>query len=303
MTLDPPLAQRVALRYHLEALSEDDTMAYVSHRLRLAGSEAPLFEDGGLRAVHRYTSGIPRLINTLCDNILLEMYFGRRPTADATLVTQVAQNLALGEFAPAYVAREPVAEPQAVAAAVGEDALVAVERESADVGGAISPEALAQQVAIEPLWNWQEDRRPAARRPKADASRLRLPENGVVGTTSVDIEDPLAFLSPGSAGAIPAPLSAPVEPAPVSLTDDELAAEAAFMASVGADDEGPAIASPATAIELASVAAELPDYEPSATSISPATSLPVVAPALAPKPAPKGIDLDEIDSLLADLRR
>lgn len=73
-TLDTPeleqLAQRVRLRFHIAALSERETGDYISHRLRVAGCTRPLFAGDTLAQVHRYTGGIPRLINTLCDTAL-----------------------------------------------------------------------------------------------------------------------------------------------------------------------------------------------------------------------------------------
>src|SRR4029077_16542783 len=74
--LDSPelvqLRQRVRLRFHLSALSEDNARDYVRHRLRIAGAgDRELFAAETFPLIHRYTGGIPRLINTLCDTSLL----------------------------------------------------------------------------------------------------------------------------------------------------------------------------------------------------------------------------------------
>src|SRR5512147_231203 len=55
LRLDPPLAQRVALRYRLEPLSEDATEAYVKHRLKLAGAPRVPFTTGALARLHAHT--------------------------------------------------------------------------------------------------------------------------------------------------------------------------------------------------------------------------------------------------------
>ena len=68
LKLDPPLAQRVAMRYRLEPLNAESTEAYVNHRLRLAGSQRVPFTADALEAIHRRSGGTPRVINTLCDN-------------------------------------------------------------------------------------------------------------------------------------------------------------------------------------------------------------------------------------------
>jgi len=74
--LDSPellqLVQRVRLRFHLTALSEEDLRAYVLHRLEVAGSRGrALFADDTFPIIYRYTGGVPRLINTLCDTALM----------------------------------------------------------------------------------------------------------------------------------------------------------------------------------------------------------------------------------------
>ena len=74
-TLDSPgleqLKQRTRLRFHLEALSEDETGDYISHRLAVAGARREIFEEACFPLIYRYTGGIPRLINTLCDTAML----------------------------------------------------------------------------------------------------------------------------------------------------------------------------------------------------------------------------------------
>jgi general secretion pathway protein A len=95
LMLDPPLAQRVALRYHLEPLNLESTEAYIKHRLRLAGARKMLFTNQAVEGIHRYGRGIPRLINTLCDNALFECALLRRPAVDRSLADLVAKNLGL----------------------------------------------------------------------------------------------------------------------------------------------------------------------------------------------------------------
>jgi len=95
LKLDPPLAQRVALKYRLDPLSEEATDAYVRHRLRLAGASRVPFTQGAIAAVHRYSRGTPRLINTLCDNGLFEAFLSHSADVDEGLVDRIARELAL----------------------------------------------------------------------------------------------------------------------------------------------------------------------------------------------------------------
>ena len=75
-TLDSPkleqLVQRVRLRFHIGPLDEREMHEYINRRLAVAGREATdLFNDDTFDAIHRYSGGVPRLINTLCDTALL----------------------------------------------------------------------------------------------------------------------------------------------------------------------------------------------------------------------------------------
>ncbi|HYC79017.1 MAG TPA: AAA family ATPase [Planctomycetota bacterium] len=66
------LRQRIAFRFHLKPLDQDQTREYVLHRLRVAGPlHGAKFTDKALEAVWRYSGGVPRLINLVCDKALL----------------------------------------------------------------------------------------------------------------------------------------------------------------------------------------------------------------------------------------
>jgi general secretion pathway protein A len=95
LKLDPPLAQRVALRYRLEPLTGEATEAYVRHRLRLAGTPRVPFTPEAIAALHRHSRGTPRIINTLCDNALLEGFLARMSEVGEEVVERIARDLAL----------------------------------------------------------------------------------------------------------------------------------------------------------------------------------------------------------------
>ena len=67
------LRQRIAVRYHIEALSLEEVGQYIAHRLFLAGANgaAPVFEASAVDAIYQYSKGIPRLVNILCNKALL----------------------------------------------------------------------------------------------------------------------------------------------------------------------------------------------------------------------------------------
>jgi len=104
LLLDPPLAQRVALRVRLSSFDHDATEAYVKHRLRLAGASRMLFDNDAVGALHEFSRGIPRVINTLADNALFEAFLARRQVVDGPLMLQVAANLGVTLQAEAVAA-------------------------------------------------------------------------------------------------------------------------------------------------------------------------------------------------------
>src|SRR6188474_278461 len=90
------LDQRVSIRYDLKPLSPDETAAYVQHRLSVAGGGAAVsFPPKALSRIHRYTAGIPRLINLLCDRALLSGYSAHTSRILPEYVESAAESLEL----------------------------------------------------------------------------------------------------------------------------------------------------------------------------------------------------------------
>ncbi len=88
------LAQRVIARYHLEALAEVETAQYVRHRLAVAGLTQPMPFDGkALRRIYRYSRGVPRRINLLCDRALLGAYAKGKTSVDPRTIDKAAQEV------------------------------------------------------------------------------------------------------------------------------------------------------------------------------------------------------------------
>ena len=69
------LSQRITVRYHLLPMDFQDTVAYINHRLEVAGRKGgTIFSTGALKLIYRYSGGLPRLINAACDRALLAGY-------------------------------------------------------------------------------------------------------------------------------------------------------------------------------------------------------------------------------------
>ena len=88
------LRQRITVRYHIEPLTPEDTMLYIQHRLRVAGSDGRIaFDAGAVREIHRYSKGGPRVINAVADNALLAGYVARTNRIDARCVRKAIEQL------------------------------------------------------------------------------------------------------------------------------------------------------------------------------------------------------------------
>src|SRR5436190_1456271 len=90
------LDQRVSIRYELTPLDADGVAAYVAHRLTIAGGRASVgFTGTALRRVHRWSNGIPRLVNLICDRALLTGFSIRSPRITPEMVDHAAAGLEL----------------------------------------------------------------------------------------------------------------------------------------------------------------------------------------------------------------
>jgi general secretion pathway protein A len=89
------LRQRINLRYHLAPLSEKETKEYIGKRLRIAGAKGPIFSEKAIKQIYLKSGGIPRLINILCDNALLNGYALDQKVVDERSVKEVAKDLYL----------------------------------------------------------------------------------------------------------------------------------------------------------------------------------------------------------------
>ena len=113
VVLDSPelrqLKQRVALRCQLQPLDESQTHAYVLSRLERAGApaEPEVFSEEALSKIFEYSRGIPRIINTLCENSMVSAFSCEQRPVTADIVTDVAADFRL--ISPALPEEVPLA--------------------------------------------------------------------------------------------------------------------------------------------------------------------------------------------------
>jgi type II secretory pathway predicted ATPase ExeA len=95
LSLDEPLKQRVAVKIRLKEFSEKDTKDYIKHRLNVAGCDREIFSEEAVKSIYECTNGTPRLINTVCDNALLEGYLAKTHKIESSTIKTVAVDLGL----------------------------------------------------------------------------------------------------------------------------------------------------------------------------------------------------------------
>jgi hypothetical protein len=106
------LRQRLTLRAKTHSLNMEETNAYIAQRLRVAGSNGQaIFDEEASAAIFRYTSGIPRVINLLCEHCLVSAFVDQKNMVGVDIVDAVAKDFDLadgfGEPAPPPPAGSP----------------------------------------------------------------------------------------------------------------------------------------------------------------------------------------------------
>lgn len=118
--------QRVAATCHIGPLDQEETQRYIEHRLKCAGSTGkPSFEPAAFEGIYRFTGGIPRKINTVCDRLLLLGFLGGRTNLTAADVDEVVKEFTAEANVPA--------RPAAPAPAVGDLAVVTATATAVDL--------------------------------------------------------------------------------------------------------------------------------------------------------------------------
>jgi len=89
-----PLKQRITVRYHIRSLDLKETKEYILYRLKRAGSRnITIFNESAIKEIYRYSQGIPRLINILCDNALLAGFSSEQQRLGKDLIKQTAKDM------------------------------------------------------------------------------------------------------------------------------------------------------------------------------------------------------------------
>lgn len=114
------VSQRITVSYHLTPMDFEDTKAYIEHRLEIAGDwRAASFTPQALKKVFRYSGGVPRLINILCDRALLFGYVEESREISARMVTAAIAEIRRDERSGRLFTREMVLVILAIVTVIG----------------------------------------------------------------------------------------------------------------------------------------------------------------------------------------
>lgn len=90
------LDQRISIRYELRPLSRDETAGYINHRLTIAGASGSVtFLPNAIDQIYKYSGGIPRLVNLICDRSLFGAFAARAGQVNREIVSRAVETLDL----------------------------------------------------------------------------------------------------------------------------------------------------------------------------------------------------------------
>jgi hypothetical protein len=102
------LRQRISVRYHLNPLDRNQTDEYIQHRLKVAGSKGEsIFDPEAVRLIWKFSKGIPRVVNTLCDGALMIGHATSRNAIDGQTAKETIRDMGyLGPKAATFFRKE-----------------------------------------------------------------------------------------------------------------------------------------------------------------------------------------------------
>ncbi len=100
------LKQRITLNYNIDALVFEETDEYIKYRLQVAGTSEAIFDPDAVQQIHRFSKGLPRKINIICDHALLTGYVKNQKRINGTIIRECAKELSISS--PPERRRTPV---------------------------------------------------------------------------------------------------------------------------------------------------------------------------------------------------
>ncbi len=93
LKIDMPLYERIALKIKIKPFDLNSVKEYILHRLKVAGGDDKIFSEEVYEIIYKYSKGKPRLINTICDNALLEGFLIKKKIINSEIIEKVIKEL------------------------------------------------------------------------------------------------------------------------------------------------------------------------------------------------------------------
>ena len=106
-----PFRQRISVNHNIEPLNEKETVAFIEHRLKVAGATRRYFTADAMREVHAFSNGFPRLINVMCDHALMSGYSAGITMIDGGIIKGCAKELQITVDRVTTPAKEEIPVP------------------------------------------------------------------------------------------------------------------------------------------------------------------------------------------------
>ncbi|MBA4367830.1 MAG: type II secretory pathway protein [Desulfobacterium sp.] len=94
------LRQRITLNYQVSALNQEEIHSYITHRLKVAGTEEMIFTSDAIQEIMRYSGGFPRMVNIICDHALLTGFVKEKRKIDQKIIRECAGDLRIPKYIP-----------------------------------------------------------------------------------------------------------------------------------------------------------------------------------------------------------
>jgi len=218
-------AQRIAISYHLKALTLEETHTYIRHRLAVAGGDATIFTDAACDALYILSKGVPRVINGLCDIALVYGFGEEMPQVDMETVLAVMEDRGQsGQWmGTESLGREMISKEVARLAATRKKSVASqpakvVGRQEAGGGTSFTvvPDTAGPSTKLPGAK--PPGTKPPGTKPKVVRAFTSPLNSSAIGTASVTS----SVKEPANKGALP-PANSPPEGEEVALTSDSLA--------------------------------------------------------------------------------
>ncbi len=89
----PQVKQRINIKYNLGGMSKEETIEYIRHRCKIAGAKNEIFASSAFNEIFKFSKGIPRIVNNICQNALFVGWMKEKDKIDVEIIRDVVEEL------------------------------------------------------------------------------------------------------------------------------------------------------------------------------------------------------------------